>query len=557
MSALHRVPLLLLGATIACAPSAAPSTAPTPTPIPVTGPSVSPVVAPPPAVRLDESPVNWQLRDLATDGIAGTGSERALRELLAGRSPGRTVVVAVIDGGVDTAHVDLRPVLWQNTKEQGGSRDVDGNGYAGDVRGWNFIGGKDGRNVHHDTFELTRLYAACGAERRSGGAPSAARSEECAALAEAYNAKRTEITQTLAQIDNIGRALDNAVNVLRTAISGELTTARVQALQPANPQVGQAKQLYLQLAGSGLTPDVIVEARTAYGDQAKYALDTLFDPRDIVGDDYANGAERGYGNGDITGPDAKHGSHVAGIIAAVRGNDVGLDGITDGVQIMGVRAVPDGDERDKDVANAIRYAADNGAHIINMSFGKGYSPEKGLVDEAVRYAESKGVLLVHAAGNDGEDIDVTPNFPSAVLDGGARARLWIEVGASSWKGAHELAAPFSNYGKTRVDLFAPGVDIFSAVPGDKFERQSGTSMAAPVVSGVAALLMAYYPELTAADVREILFATVTKLPDVQVVPPGGTPNARVPFGSLSVTGGIVNAYEAVKMAEARRTARRQ
>jgi subtilisin family serine protease len=172
----------------------------------------------------------------------------------------------------------------------------------------------------------------------------------------------------------------------------------------------------------------------------------------------------------------------------------------------------------------------------------------------VRYAQSKGVLLVHAAGNDGEDIDVTPNFPNAMI-GGDRARLWIEVGASSWKGGNELAAAFSNFGQTRVDLFAPGVDIFSSTPGSKFERQSGTSMAAPVVTGVAALLMAYYPELSAADVREILLATVTPLKSVQVVPPGGAPTARVPFGSLSVTGGIINAYEAVKMAESRRATR--
>ena len=266
----------------------------------------------------------------------------------------------------------------------------------------------------------------------------------------------------------------------------------------------------------------------------------------------ANGTERGYGNADIMGPDAKHGTHVAGIIAAVRGNGIGLDGITDGVRIMGVRTVPDGDERDKDVANAIRYAADNGAHIINMSFGKGYSPRKALVDDAVKYAEGKGVLMVHAAGNDGEDIDEVSNFPTSKLGDGSRAKLWIEVGASSWKGGSELAASFSNYGQTQVDLFAPGVGIYSTVPGGGFERQDGTSMAAPVVSGVAALLMAYYPELSAADVKAILMASVTRLPDVRVVPPGAPPEVTVPFGTLSVSGGIINAYEAVKMAESRR-----
>jgi cell wall-associated protease len=538
---------------VACAPASAPSTAPAP----VAPASPARPVAQP-AVSLPESPVNWQLMDLAVDGIAGTGAERAHRELLAGRQPGRTVVVAVIDGGIDTAHVDLRSVLWQNERERGGNgADDDNNGYADDLRGWNFIGGANGANVHHDTFELTRLYAACSAARRNGASNGTANGADCAKVTEAYGEKRAEITGTLQQIDNIGRAMDNAVRVLKTAISGDVNKQSVTALTTTNPQVNQARQLFLQLDENGLSPAVIAEAREAYGSQAKYGLDTLFDPRSVVGDNYANGDERRYGNSDIAGPDAKHGTHVAGIIAAVRGNGIGLDGVANGVRIMGLRAVPDGDERDKDVANAIRYAVDNGAHIINMSFGKGWSPNKPLVDAAVRYAESKGVLLVHAAGNDGEDIDVTPNFPNAVLADGTRARLWIEVGASSWKGGTEVAASFSNYGKTRVDLFAPGADIFSTVPGGEYARESGTSMAAPVVSGVAALLMAYYPELTAADVREILMASVTKLGDVTVQPPGAPPTARVKFGELSVTGGIVNAYDAVKMAEARRAARRQ
>src|SRR5690606_15207586 len=195
---------------------------------------------------------------------------------------------------------------------------------------------------------------------------------------------------------------------------------------------------------------------------------------DIVGDDYADTSERFYGNGDVVGPDAGHGTHVAGTIAAERGNGLGIDGIATGVRIMAIRAVPDGDERDKDVANAIRYAVDNGAHIINMSFGKGFSPNKAVVDEAVRYAESKGVLLVHAAGNDGADLESEPSFPNRYFADGDSASLWIEVGASSWQGADQLAAPFSNYGRGRVHVFAPGVDIRSTIPGNGYEENSGT-----------------------------------------------------------------------------------
>jgi subtilisin family serine protease len=245
------------------------------------------------------------------------------------------------------------------------------------------------------------------------------------------------------------------------------------------------------------------------------------------------------------GPDAKHGTHVAGIIAAVRNASVGIGGIAPAVKVMMVRAVPDGDERDKDIANAIRYAVDNGARVINMSFGKAFSPQKAVVDSAVRYADARGVLMVHAAGNDAENSDMKPSFPTPNYIGGGRAQNWIEVGASSWKSGEALVAPFSNYGHTLVDVFAPGVDILSTVPGG-YERDSGTSMASPVVAGLAALLLDYFPNLTASDVKRIILASAVRHTDQSVQKPGGG-SAR--FGELSATGGIVNAYAAIKMAQ--------
>jgi subtilisin family serine protease len=322
----------------------------------------------------------------------------------------------------------------------------------------------------------------------------------------------------------------------------DVTRARVEALRPANEAQQRARGQFLFLASNGATPEAVREAREAMDARVKYELNPEFDPRPLVGDTPAAG--RRYGNPDVTGPDASHGSHVAGIIAAAPG-DSGTIGIAPGVTILPVRAIPNGDERDKDVANAIRYAVDRGALIINMSFGKGYSPEKARVDSAVRYAESKGVLLVHAAGNDGEDADAERSFPVPEYDGSGRAATWLEVGASSWN-ADALAAPFSNYGQKRVDLFAPGVDILSTVPGGGYKREQGTSMAAPVVSGVAALLMAHFPSLTAADVKRIILQTVTPYRDRQTPRPGG--EQRVPFGTLSASGGVVNAYEAVKKA---------
>jgi subtilisin family serine protease len=269
-----------------------------------------------------------------------------------------------------------------------------------------------------------------------------------------------------------------------------------------------------------------------------------YDPRSIVGDDYSNATEKFYGNNSVAGPDAFHGTHVAGIIAAVRGNGIGVEGVASKAKIMVVRVVPDGDERDKDVANGIRYAADNGAKIINMSFGKGYSYNKQVVNDAVEYAAKKGVLLVHAAGNSNNDNDAIGNYPNDSLSGGRFAETWIEVGASQQQQKH-LATDFSNYGKNNVDLFAPGYEIYSTAPNNGYENANGTSMASPVVAGVAALVWSCYPNLTAAQVKKILMESVTKHSG-KVVLPGTTD--KVKFSELSVSGGVVNAENALKMA---------
>ena len=471
-----------------------------------------------------------------------------MRELLAGRQPLRTVVVAVIDGGVDTAHADLRANLWSNPKEVAGNRkDDDANGYADDVRGWNYIGGRDGRDVEHDTYEVTRQYVRC--TKNPTSMPDADR-QKCAKITADFNKEKEEAAQTLQQVKEIDAVLARVLPLLKQAVgSDSLTTDKVSALQSSRSDVQQAKQIYLQLAANGITPAEVREAKKELESRTQFGLNPSFNPRPIVGDDTLNLTQRDYGNTDVTGPDAKHGSHVAGIIGAVRGNGVGVDGVAAGVRIMAVRAVPDGDERDKDIANAIRYAVDNGANVINMSFGKGYSPNKSVVDDAVKYADAHGVLMVHAAGNDGENTDVKPSFPTPVYLSGGRAQNWLEIGATSWKGGDSLVATFSNYGSKQVDVFAPGVDILSTVPGGGYERLSGTSMAAPVVTGLAALLMSYYPNLTAADVKQIILNSATRLTNQSVIAPGAQNGEKVRFGTLSSTGAIVNAYEAIRMAE--------
>ena len=293
-----------------------------------------------------------------------------------------------------------------------------------------------------------------------------------------------------------------------------------------------------------------------YEGKAKFQYNPDLDTRkDIVKDDYANPDDRNYGNSDVKGPDAFHGTHVAGIIGAIRDNNKGIKGVADNVRIMSVRCVPDGDERDKDVANAIRYAVDNGATVVNMSFGKSYSWDKNAVDRAVKYAADHDVLLVHAAGNDAKNNDTdhtnfpTPNFERKSLwqrwFGKKRATNWIEVGALSWKTEDKSVAGFSNYGQTNVDVFSPGVDIYSTAPDGKYQNASGTSMASPVTAGVAAMIRSYFPELTAEQVKECIENSVVKQ-NYQVKKPGS--EEKVPFSTLSRTGGTVNAFKAVQLA---------
>lgn len=505
------------------------------------------------AGTLTEAPDDWYLLDAQADPFPGASVERAHRELLRGQTPEDTVIVAVIDSGIDTEHEDLRGVLWTNADEVPGNReDDDGNGYVDDIHGWNFIGGPDGENVDHDSYELARIVAALQARFEGMTAADVPAGEQAdyeryQAFQEKFESQRQDLQEQLAQTEQIAQVIQAASGVLERHLGADsLTQDTVRAIQSEQQNVQQAQALMLRVYDAGFTLEDVREQQEALEGQLEYGYDLTFDPRSIVGDDYADTSERIYGNADVAGPDPSHGTIVAGIIGADRTNDLGIEGIASAVRIMSVRAVPDGDERDKDVANAIRYAVDNGADIINMSFGKGYSPQKAAVDEAVRYADEAGVLLVHAAGNSAANVDSTDNYPSPMYEGGGQAAGWIEVGASSWQGARQLAAPFSNYGAERVDLFAPGVDIYSTTPGQQYDRASGTSMAAPVVTGVAALIMAYYPDLSAAQVRQILLETATPYRGTQVARPGG--QRAVDFGQLSATGGVVNAYAALQRA---------
>ena len=492
------------------------------------------------------SSADWHLGD-----GTGVSATRAYTSL-AGRTA-TPLVVAVIDSGIDITHPDLAPALWTNAGETpGNGLDDDGNGYADDVHGWSFLGGADGRNIEHETLEIARLDAACQA-----GKPLDA--SNCDAIRTELQQQRATYAQQAAQMGPIFAQVYAADSVLTARFPGVYDGTNAATLDVGSDAgLQRAQGLFGMLASNGATLADLRAYEAQITSQLEYALNPEYNVRaEIVGDDPLDTADRAYGNADVAGPDPSHGTGVAGLIAAVRGNGIGIDGVAPNtaeaqpVRIMVLRAVPDGDERDKDVANAIRYAVDNGARIVNMSFGKSFSPQKSAVDEAVRYATERGVLLVHASGNSGENLEVAAgnaNFPSAFYSDGAQSATWLEIGASAADAA-ALAAPFSNYGQTRVDLFAPGARVTSLAPGGGVQTADGTSFAAPVAAGVAALVMAYYPELSATDVRQILMDSATRYADAQVARPGG--ETVVGFSTLSVSGGVVNAAEALRLASER------
>ena len=470
------------------------------------------------------------------------------------RSP-KKVVVAIIDSGSDVDHEDLKETIWINEDEVVGNMlDDDANGYVDDVFGWNFIGGQDSSHVNYDTYELTRVYMK-GLELFSvfdtlTNIPDSLTDEylQFKDIEEEFEAERSSLESELIQIKQLQQNIESILFFLgETSLdSVEVNNYLSDEIEPSM-QMQEALGFVALLQDNGINEQLIDEYIEQIGVQLEYGYNISFDPRSIVGDDYEDLDNRFYGNSDVKGPDYDHGTHVAGIIAANRDNNIGAIGITQ-VELMIIRAVPNGDERDKDVANAIRYAVDNGADVINMSFGKSYSPELFYVQQAIEYAAQNEVLMVHAAGNDGANIDSVANYPSPIISHGSSSPYLITVGASGWQGVNELAASFSNYGASTVDLFAPGVDIYSTMPNQEYELSNGTSMAAPVVSGVFALLMQYFPEYSPLEIKEIIVSSVVKT-DEQIMLPGQSLEAQyVPFDSLSKHGGIVNAYRAVREA---------
>lgn len=518
---------------------------------------------------LYQTPENWFNLDPNIDGFVGVSTNLVYAEF-GEPTVEEDIIVAVIDSGVDVNHEDLQGKVWINKDEiPNNGIDDDKNGYIDDIFGWSFIGAKDGmasietdssenglklvqgdqsKQVAADTLEVTREYVRLKALKKElearGETLTIVDTKKLKEIEELVQRKR------ISALDNYNYYADNMKlykasekTLKEEAGLIEITYEAVEAIVPTTESLALAQKNMLDLLDRGLSLEYMLGELEYYNAEANFHYNPNSDTRkDIVKDNYTDAFEKEYGNNNVIGPDAFHGTHVAGIIAANRENSIGIQGIAKKVKIMALRAVPNGDERDKDIANSIIYAVDNGAKIINMSFGKDYSPYKKAVNHAVKYAQDRGVLLVHAAGNSYQDNDKGPNFPNRKLHG-KEAKNWLEVGASGYKIGSALAAGFSNYGKKTVDIFAPGTNISSTTPGNEYDTASGTSMAAPVVSGIAALALSYNNNLTVDELKDVIINTTNRFPKLYVFK---ARVGKVLFSELSIYGGIPNAYAAVK-----------
>lgn len=482
----------------------------------------------------EEDLKRWSHLDIFADTIPGMSVDKAYKELIKNKR-GQKVIVGVVDSGVDIEHPDLQGVIWNNPKEiPGNGIDDDNNGYIDDVHGWNFLG-----DSNNETLEMTRIV-------RKGDDGSEQYKKAKAEFEKEYQ----EAVASKQQYDFIFAA-DKAIR--KELKKDNYTVEDLKALNSSDPMINQVKPNFVRILSASdkaTFDDQIKQAKEYFDEKVNFNLNLEFDGRKVVGDNVNDITDTKYGNNNVIGPvkkGASHGTHVSGIIAQVRGNGLGGDGVANNVEIMAVRAVPNGDEYDKDIALGIRYAVDNGAKVINGSFGKGYSPQKQWVYDAIKYAAEKDVLIVLAAGNENTDLDTAERFPNDRIESGEISNNVVKVGALNTTYGSNMVASFSNYGTKDVDVFAPGVQIYATFPENSYEFEQGTSMASPNVAGVAALIRSYYPSLKASEVKQILMDSgITTAIEVQV---GGREGSKRPFNQASKSGRMVNAYNALIMAE--------
>ncbi len=505
-----------------------------------------------------DPPKNWYALDLKTDGYFGISLTQAYQFINGLKS--KPVIVAIVDSGIDTLQKDLQGILWVNPKEKpGNGKDDDHNGYIDDIHGWDFLGGPNGKSDFSETEEEVRQYQKLKDKYLTATEATATDKKEYAYWKDVkteYDSTVTKARTETGQLSPIMNALVETSGYIKRSLNLKanqtFTKADVEHFQPINDTLKEVKNLWLIAFSEDVSTSTnvkVLKELSEYMAKLNNSINPDLDARKrIIGDDPDVLKDKPYGNNILKFSDASHGTDVAGLVGATRNNNYGIDGIADNVKIMAIKAVPIGDEYDKDEVNAIHYAVDNGAKIINMSFGKKISPHKEWVDEAFKYAAAHDVLLVQAAGNENQDLDVKPDYPNDTFaDGSATdADNVINVGASGMKPDENLAATFSNYGQKNVDVFAPGVKITSIDNDAEMITDDGTSFSSPIVTGIAALILEYYPDLSARQVKQAIMQSATPLKGTMVFKPGT--KQKVDFTTLSKTGGIVNARKALEIA---------
>lgn len=481
----------------------------------------------------------WGHKDLVTDTIPGMSVDKAYAEIIKGKK-GKKIIVAVLDSGIDIDHEDLDDVIWTNTKEiPNNGKDDDKNGYIDDIHGWNFLG-----DSYNENMEKTRIV------KKGPSHPNYAEAKaEMDAEYEQYNGSKTRLEQILSKVKEVNVALKAYFKKDNYSIE------EINAIKTSDTSLQESIAIAKQILGNGRykTIDAVEEAIKgdieSVSDYLNYYLNTNFNGRTPVGDDPYDITDTNYGNGNVkhVKKTESHGTHVAGIIAAERNNGKGVNGVANNVAIMAVRTVPNGDEYDKDVSLAIRYAVDNGAQVINTSFGKYFSQNSQWIRDAIAYAGKNNVLIVNAAGNENTNLDTKPVYPNDQTTTGAEVSdTFLTVGALQNKYGSQMVAGYSNYGQTNVDVFAPGSAIYSTFPENEYESIGGTSMASPGVAGVAALVWSQYPKLTAVQVKKIIMQSGLPINRDVVIDQS---KGAMPFSKASRSGKIVNAYNALILAD--------
>ena len=465
-------------------------------------------------VQSQTKPKDWYNSDFDFSNVRGVSINHLYTVI--DSSQLEDVVVAVIDNGVDIYHEDLQASIWTNTDEiPNNGLDDDGNGYIDDIYGWNYLGNPSGENVNQANLEITRLYRMYSEKFRSVDVDTLEGEmiDEFAKYKEVQNEFEQKTTKLKAQFEEYAQLTalySGAVSYMKEKLStNELNMSELMAYHAKDSEEKQVIEFLIMAEKEGL-PHYIQDGESYFDSALNYHYNLDFNPRSIVNESFLDSTGLMYGNNEVWAAKPDHGTHVAGIIAANRHNDKGISGVATNAKIMILRAVPDGDERDEDIARAIRYAADNGAQVINMSFGKQYSPKAVIVNDAIDYAISKDVLLIHAAGNESTNIDETAHYPNGTKKNRKSKKSFITVGASTINDTTFVLADFSNYGPKSVDVLAPGEEIYSTVSGNQYEWNSGTSMAAPVVSGLAAVYRGLYPDKNANQIKKLILKSIDK-----------------------------------------------